>query len=88
MGIELEEIDNKTARKLNIDGGLRITKILPGKLKRQTDMREGFIITHVDNRAVDRIEEFIKILEDRENGVIITGIYEDYPGQYYYAFGL
>ena len=47
LGIELEEIDNKTARKLNIDGGLRITKILPGKLKRQTDVREGFSILPV-----------------------------------------
>jgi Do/DeqQ family serine protease len=88
LGVELEEIDNKTARKLNINGGLRIIKIMPGKLKRQTDVRAGFIITHVDNKEVKRIEEFTRILKDREDGVMITGVYENYPGKYYYAFGL
>ena len=88
LGIELEEIDNKTARRLNIDGGLRITRIMPGKLQRQTDVRTGFIITHVDNKEVKRVEQFVKLLENREDGVLITGMYENYPGKYYYAFGL
>jgi Do/DeqQ family serine protease len=88
LGIELEEIEKETARRLNIDAGLRITKIMPGKLKRQTDVRAGFIITHVDNKEVNKVEEFVKILEGREDGVMITGVYENYPGRYYYAFGL
>jgi Do/DeqQ family serine protease len=88
LGIELEEVDNNTARRLNINGGLRITKIMPGKLKRQTDVREGFIITHVDNKEVKRIEDFVNLLKDRKDGVMITGVYENYPGKYYYAFGL
>jgi serine protease Do len=88
LGIELEEIDQPAAQKLNINGGLRITKIGPGKLKRQTDVRAGFIITHVDNKEVTRVEEFVKILENREDGVMIAGVYENYPGRYYYAFGL
>jgi hypothetical protein len=88
LGVELEEIDQQTASRLNIDGGLKITRIMPGKLQRQTDVRTGFIITHVDNKEVTRVEQFTKLLENREDGVMITGVYENYPGQYYYAFGL
>ncbi|MFW5821676.1 MAG: PDZ domain-containing protein, partial [Bacteroidota bacterium] len=88
LGIDLEEIDKETARKLDIDGGLRITKLGAGKLKRQTDIRVGFIITHVNKKTVRTIDQFVNMLEDKKGGVMVEGIYEDYPGRYYYAFGL
>ena len=88
LGVELEEIDSKTARRLNIEGGLKITRLNPGKMQRQTDVREGFIITHLDNKEVKSVEQFTGMLENRKDGVMITGVYENYPGQYYYAFGL
>ena len=88
LGIELEEIDKKTARKLDIKEGLQITKLYPGKLKNQTDVRVGFIITKVNGDNVGSVDQFVKILEDSKGGVMIEGVYEDYPGTYYYAFGL
>jgi serine protease Do len=88
LGVELEEIDKETADKLNIKRGLRITKLLPGQLSRHTDVREGFIITKVDDRDVKSLDDFINYLENKEGGVMIEGVYEDYPGTYYYAFGL
>jgi len=88
LGVELEEIDKKTARELNIEGGLRITKLFAGKMKRHTDVRVGFIITKVDGKTVKTIDEFVKMLENKKGGVMLEGVYEDYPGTYYYAFGL
>jgi S1-C subfamily serine protease len=88
IGVELEEIDRKTAGKLDIDGGLRITKLYPGKLKNSTDIRVGFIITKVNGESVKTIDKFVKILDNTEGGVMLEGVYEDYPGTYYYAFGL
>jgi serine protease Do len=88
LGIELEEIDQKTARKLEIDGGLKVTRLSAGILKRHTDMREGFIITRVDGKKTGSVEDFVKYLEEAEGGVMLEGVYEDYPGTYYYAFGL
>ena len=87
LGIELEEIDPKTASRLNIEGGLKITKLMPGTLQRQTDVKAGFIITHVDKKEVKGVEQFKKLLKNRKDGVMITGVYENYPGQFYYAFG-
>jgi len=88
LGIELEEIDQQTARKLEIDGGLKVTQLSAGTLKRHTDMREGFIITKVDGKPTGSVEDFVKYLEKTEGGVMLEGVYEDYPGTYYYAFGL
>ena len=88
LGVELEEIDKKTANKLNIDGGLKVTKLFNGKLKRHTDIKTGFIITKVDSKNITSLEEFVKYLENKKGGVMIEGVYEDYPGSYYYAFGL
>jgi len=88
IGVELEEIDRKKARELDIGGGLRITKLYPGKLKSSTDIRVGFIITKVNGESVKTIDKFVKILDNTKGGVMLEGVYEDYPGTYYYAFGL
>ena len=88
LGIELEEIDRGTARRLDIEGGLKVTKLGPGVLKRNTDIRSGFIITAVDGKKPGSVEDLRKYLEKTEGGVMLEGVYEDIPGTYYYAFGL
>lgn len=88
LGIEVETLDKETAKKLNISGGVRITKLYNGKLKRHTDVRVGLIITKVNGKVVKDVEDFINTLEGIEGGAMIEGVYEDYPGTYYYAFGL
>jgi S1-C subfamily serine protease len=88
LGIELEEIDKNEAKKLNIDGGLQIIQLYDGLLKQNTSVEAGFIITKVDGRNVRTIDDFVKYLENRKGGVMLEGIYEDFPGTYYYAFGL
>jgi S1-C subfamily serine protease len=88
LGVELEEIDKNEAEKLNIDGGLQIVQLYDGLLKQNTSVEAGFIITKVDGRKVKTIDDFVKYLENRKGGVMLEGIYEDFPGTYYYAFGL
>ncbi|MCZ4696189.1 Do family serine endopeptidase [Ancylomarina euxinus] len=88
LGIELELLNTKELDKLNIPAGLRVTQIHSGLIKRQTSMKQGFIITRVDNKTVSNIEDFKKYLEQKEDGIMLSGIYENYPGSYYYAFGL
>jgi serine protease Do len=88
LGIEVEEIDKATARKLDIDNGLRITKLGAGVLNRHTDIRTGFIITAVDGKKPGSVEDLRKYLENAKGGIMFEGIYEDIPGTYYYAFGL
>ncbi len=88
LGVELETIDRRTARALDIPGGVKIVSLNDGKLRNTTDIREGYIITSVDGKPVRSKEELIDMLEGKKGGVMFEGVYEDLPGVYYYAFGL
>lgn len=88
LGVEMENLDDQAKKELDIDHGIKITKIYAGKIKRETQMREGFVITHMDDQKVKDVEDFIKKCEKKNGGVMVEGIYEDIPGKYYYAFGI
>ncbi len=88
LGLELKPIDKNLAKKLDISGGLQITKLQRGKVRQQTQIREGFIITKINGEEVHSVEELEKLLQDYQGGVMLEGVYEDLPGTYYYAFGL
>lgn len=88
LGCELTKVDPKLARKLGIKGGVKISKLGDGKLSRQTQIREGFIITHVNDTVITNVDDFIKVLNNKKGGIMIAGVYEGYPNTYYYAFGL
>jgi serine protease Do len=88
LGAEFKDLDSKMAKKLDIVGGVQVTKLYTGKLMKYTDMREGFIITKVDGKSVNNTKELTKELENKKGGVLLEGVYEDLPGVYYYAFGL
>ncbi|MBT8195279.1 MAG: Do family serine endopeptidase [Bacteroidia bacterium] len=88
LGAEYETLDKKTAKKLKIDGGVKITKLYAGKLRSQTAIKEGFIITKVGEKKVEDVNEFEQVINNADGGILVEGIYKDYPGVYYYAFGL
>jgi Do/DeqQ family serine protease len=87
LGMELEDVDAKTLKKLDLNEGVKVKSLENGKLTRYTDMREGFIITHVDDATVKSAKELNAYLKRKKVGDLITfsGIYEDYPREYIYA---
>ena len=88
LGIELEELSAKEAKKLDVSGGLRVRKINSGLIERQTSLKEGFIILQVNGKSINSLREFEDYLNRKGGGIMLSGIYENYPGRYYYAFGL
>ncbi len=88
LGADLETVDNKIAKEMKIDGGVKVKKLNPGKLRSSTMMREGFIITKVDGEKVKSVEELDKILKSKSGGVMLEGVYPDAQGVYYYAVGM
>jgi len=42
----------------------------------------------VDGQKVKSVDELVNALENKEGGVLLEGVYEDIPGEYYYAFGM
>ncbi|MEM9390873.1 MAG: Do family serine endopeptidase [Bacteroidota bacterium] len=88
LGADLEDLDTKTLKRLEIESGVKVTEIGPGQIRKHTDMREGFIITKIDGKRVKSKEDVIDILESKKGGVLMEGVYEDQPGSYYYGLGL
>lgn len=88
LGAEFEELDGATAKKLGIDGGVMVTELGNGLLKTQTGISEGFIITGINQKKVHSVDDIRKSLKQEKGGVLLQGIYENYPGELYYAFGI
>lgn len=88
LGADFETLDKQKAKELEIDGGVQIMRLYAGKLRKFTEVKEGFIITKVDGKKVMTVEDLTKALEGKKGGVLLEGVYEDIPGEYYYAFGM
>jgi len=88
FGAKMEIIPEKLKEDLGIKSGILVDKIYPGKIRKQTQMREGFIITHVDNKEVKDMGDLLDKIEAKDGGHMLEGIYKDIPGEYYYAIGL
>lgn len=88
LGAEFQEVSKEEAQKLNIPGGVKVTRTYPGKF-RQQGIRPGFIITGIANLPIKSLDDLTKIVQEAEGGVLIQGIYPDEPGEIkYYGVGL
>lgn len=85
LGFELRNLTKEEKRRMQVDGVKVISIYRSSKIER-TNMDPGFIITNLDNRRISSVKELIKQLEEAEGKVMLEGIYEHYPGSYYYAF--
>jgi len=88
LGADLATLSRERGQKLGIEGGVEVRKLHPGKLRKETNMRDGFVITRVNGRGVSSVDELEKALSGKEGGVMLEGVYPDASGTYYYAFGM
>lgn len=88
LGAELEALEKEEVKKLGIENGVKITSLYAGKLRKFTQIREGFIITHIDGQRIESVDDVMNALEGKKGGIMLEGFYEDMPGKYYYAIGL
>lgn len=86
LGAEFSPIEREEIRKLGIEGGVKISKLNPGKL-RSAGIREGFIIERVDKRKVLTTDDIVSALSNKKGGVLIEGVYPN-GTRAYYGFGL
>ncbi len=87
LGAEFENIPAKELEKLELKSGVRVKKLTNGILSKETEMREGFIITEINNQPVKSSEQLTKMLESHKE-VTIEGVYPNSSRKYYYAFGM
>lgn len=75
-GAEFENVTYRELAKLLLEGGVKVKSIKEGKWK-DSGMKEGFIIGHIDKVPVDNVEDLNRILSYKKGGILLEGYYAD-----------
>jgi S1-C subfamily serine protease len=86
LGASLETASEDLKEKLGIKYGVRVISLKSGKLMK-AGVREGFVITQINNKPVTSVEDIKELVSKTQGGIYIEGIYPDKTIAYY-AFGL
>jgi len=87
LGAKFEEADKEVLKKLRIKNGVEVTELFNGKLK-NIGVRQGYIITRVNQKNIKNVDELIEILtQSVNNGVLMEGVYENGQREFY-GFGM
>ncbi len=89
LGASLKPIDDELKAKLGLRSGLQVQSLDAGKLKKY-GVKEGYIITRINNKPVTSIEELKSVVSkalsqgDSSGGALfISGMYPNGKRQYY-----
>ncbi len=85
LGVELGELSKSEKEKLQIENGVKVTKLLNGKLK-DAGAKQDFIITKIDKQEMTTSSDIVKALENKSGAVLIEGVYPD-GKEGFYAIG-
>lgn len=84
-GAKLRNLNPQELRKLRIRQGVKIEELGEGKFL-EAGVREGYIITRVNQQAVSSATEVVSLLKNVQGGIFLEGIYSNGRSAYY-AFG-
>lgn len=84
LGAALRPLTAAERKSYGLSAGLMITDPGDGMLAKKTNIRKGFIITSINDQAVNSLEDVQQILSAGDR-VQIAGMYPGYKGMYYYG---
>lgn len=82
QGATIEEVNDDLKEKLDIKGGVQLNNIKQGKWA-ESGIENGFVITSVDKREINTINDLMASLANSNGGILIGGIYPDGEEAYY-----
>jgi S1-C subfamily serine protease len=72
FGAKFNNVPTHLCKELDIKGGVQVTKIISGGLLERCRVREGYIITHINDREINSLDDLNRITEKITS---IDGIY-------------
>jgi serine protease Do len=82
---DIRPLNAQEVRKLGLKG-VKVVQIEKGSRVDRTNMEIGFVITHINDKKIESVEQAQKLLITLSGKVILEGVYEDFPEAYYYTF--
>lgn len=86
LGAELRTATTDELKALKIGNGVKVVSVNGGKF-RSTGIREGFIITHIDQEPMGSPADVERVLTGKRGGVLVEGVYPN-GLKAYYGLGL
>ena len=86
MGAVLENAPSDLLNRLKLKGGVQITSLKKGKFK-DAGIKEGLVITHINQVPVASAEEVFSIISKARRSVLVEGVYPN-GSVYYYGVGV
>jgi len=86
LGAELRVATNEELKALRLRNGVKVVGVNGGKF-RSTGIREGFIITHIDQEPILKPQDVERVLTSKRGGVLVEGVYPN-GVKAYYGLGL
>ncbi len=86
LGAQFEVASEREKEKLEINNGIKITRLDNGKLK-TSGMKEGFIITSVNKKPIFDVKDFRREINNAKGGILVEGIYPN-GEQAYFVFSV
>jgi len=88
LGADFKALSNDDLDKLKLSHGVQVEKLRDGKLKK-AGVREGFVITRLNNQPVSSTDDIARILDENDgNGVLIEGKYKGDDRMTYLGLGI
>lgn len=87
LGGKFENVAAEDLKRLNISGGVRVASVGAGGPLRSAGVRDGYIITQVDRKAVNSVKDLSQAIAGKKGGVLFEGIYPN-GTRVYYGVGL
>ena len=86
MGATLADADKQILARLRLRGGVQVVALDKGKFK-DSGIRKGLIITHINQMPVSTLKEAMEIINNAKRGMLIEGVYSN-GDVYYYGVGV
>jgi len=89
LGADFSKLSDSEKKSLKIESGVKISGLKPGRLK-NNGIRDGFIITRLNNKSVNTAEEVDEAINSSEsNMLLVEGVYPQNPySKYFYSFNI
>lgn len=86
LGGEFSNLTDKERQAMGISGGVRVSKIMDGKLA-ETEIEEGFIIVKANGKSVKSVKELETIVGNVKEGegLLLIGMYPNSSRMIYFA---
>ena len=86
LGAKFKSVSDKKLSQIGIKNGIQIFQLNTGKLRKK-GVKEGFIVTKINQKKVYNVADLKAIINEADGGVLIEGVYPN-GKRAYYAIGL